>query len=106
MWAQLPYWYADGSCPDWARSTTTGADWNEWDTTETAAFVSLEQDLGGRWQLRGDVSYFEQVEDSKLIWLSGNPDRETGLGMDIRSEEHTSELQSLMRNSYAVFCLK
>src|SRR3546814_5577520 len=24
----------------------------------------------------------------------------------IRSEEHTSELQSLMRNSYAVFCLK
>src|SRR3546814_10814209 len=25
---------------------------------------------------------------------------------NIRSEEHTSELQSLMRNSYAVFCLK
>src|SRR3546814_4855359 len=25
---------------------------------------------------------------------------------DERSEEHTSELQSLMRNSYAVFCLK
>src|SRR3546814_2666610 len=24
----------------------------------------------------------------------------------LRSEEHTSELQSLMRNSYAVFCLK
>src|SRR3546814_4939599 len=27
-------------------------------------------------------------------------------GIRIRSEEHTSELQSLMRNSYAVFCLK
>src|SRR3546814_7073886 len=25
---------------------------------------------------------------------------------DLRSEEHTSELKSLMRNSYAVFCLK
>src|SRR3546814_9749661 len=25
---------------------------------------------------------------------------------DARSEEHTSELQSLMRHSYAVFCLK
>src|SRR3546814_8213490 len=24
----------------------------------------------------------------------------------VRSEEHTSELQSLLRNSYAVFCLK
>src|SRR3546814_3333171 len=27
------------------------------------------------------------------------------LGNDFRSEEHTSELQSLMRTSYAVFCL-
>src|SRR3546814_10848720 len=27
-------------------------------------------------------------------------------GCTFRSEEHTSELQSLMRNSYAVFCLK
>src|SRR3546814_7952609 len=28
------------------------------------------------------------------------------IGRDDRSEEHTSELQSLMRISYAVFCLK
>src|SRR3546814_7857675 len=27
-------------------------------------------------------------------------------GLRLRSEEHTSELQSLMRTSYAVFCLK
>src|SRR3546814_9203089 len=31
--------------------------------------------------------------------------RRTGAAVD-RSEEHTSELQSLMRISYAVFCLK
>src|SRR3546814_3959922 len=31
---------------------------------------------------------------------------ETGYLQRIRSEEHTSELQSLMRISYAVFCLK
>src|SRR3546814_7721413 len=30
----------------------------------------------------------------------------SGAGRDRRSEEHTSELQSLMRISYAVFCLK
>src|SRR3546814_6956056 len=29
-----------------------------------------------------------------------------GQALNIRSEEHTSELQSLMRISYAVFCLK
>src|SRR3546814_7369083 len=28
------------------------------------------------------------------------------IGQRLRSEEHTSELQSQMRNSYAVFCLK
>src|SRR3546814_4349822 len=33
-------------------------------------------------------------------WLAPGPARR------LRSEEHTSELQSLMRNSYAVFCLK
>src|SRR3546814_1746289 len=34
------------------------------------------------------------------VWLPPKPERKT------RSEEHTSELQSLMRISYAVFCLK
>src|SRR3546814_3712207 len=35
-------------------------------------------------------------------------DRVDGIGLEgrDRSEEHTSELQSLMRISYAVFCLK
>src|SRR3546814_7177536 len=32
-------------------------------------------------------------------------DGEAFLDLDLRSEEHTSELQSLMRHSYAVFCL-
>src|SRR3546814_7275588 len=31
---------------------------------------------------------------------------ESGIARPVRSEEHTSELQSLMRISYAVFCLK
>src|SRR3546814_1737419 len=40
-----------------------------------------------------------------------SPAFELDLGLDdadrhLRSEEHTSELQSLMRISYAVFCLK
>src|SRR3546814_2774863 len=37
---------------------------------------------------------------------SGNPTRHRGPDQQKRSEEHTSELQSLMRNSYAVLCLK
>src|SRR3546814_2503989 len=34
------------------------------------------------------------------------PDGRAGEDRALRSEEHTSELQSLMRISYAVFCLK
>src|SRR3546814_4058736 len=34
------------------------------------------------------------------------PDQSYAFKLDGRSEEHTSELQSLMRISYAVFCLK
>src|SRR3546814_3428692 len=33
-------------------------------------------------------------------------DADHGAAADARSEEHTTELQSLMRISYAVFCLK
>src|SRR3546814_9152571 len=43
-----------------------------------------------------------KMSEATLHWL------DTALvdGRLLRSEEHTSELQSLMRNSYAVFCLK
>src|SRR3546814_2046720 len=43
----------------------------------------------------------ELPQDRRLPGAAQDPDRE-----DPRSEEHTSELQSLMRISYAVFCLK
>src|SRR3546814_3462333 len=36
----------------------------------------------------------------------GGPAIELGGRIAVRSEEHTSELQSLMRISYAVFCLQ
>src|SRR3546814_8145585 len=59
----------------------------------------------------GRVGYgvFEMASDLKREWNEfqwmGDLSRETGLPVT-RSEEHTSELQSLMRISYAVFCLK
>src|SRR3546814_6567655 len=41
-----------------------------------------------------------------LVAKYGTPASDDGQAMRWRSEEHTSELQSLMRISYAVFCLK
>src|SRR3546814_10879076 len=48
--------------------------------------------------------------ERKIELLSSENERLTGqigrLEERLRSEEHTSELESLMRTSYAVFCLK
>src|SRR3546814_2070306 len=44
----------------------------------------------------------------RALWRPARRNRTAGVApvSGLRSEEHTSELQSLMRISYAVFCLK
>src|SRR3546814_7985533 len=46
-----------------------------------------------------DAPYRWKIEAAPLAKIANREKK-------MRSEEHTSELQSLMRNSYAVFCLK
>src|SRR3546814_4093912 len=64
-----------------------------------------------------DVALHPDVAENGWIYLSYAGAGENGAGTEVararfdgaalsRSEEHTSELQSLMRISYAVFCLK
>src|SRR3546814_8698190 len=43
---------------------------------------------------------------AKEVAAAGDVEQQAAAGTVPRSEEHTSELQSLMRISYAVFCLK
>src|SRR3546814_5256486 len=50
------------------------------------------------------ILYREGLEVGDFFAGVRTPDG--GINLAARSEEHTSELQSLMRNSYAVFCLK
>src|SRR3546814_9766781 len=55
-----------------------------------------------------DISRGQRIGRVSSEWFS-RPDDERYLSLSdlhARSEEHTSELQSLMRISYAVFCLK
>src|SRR3546814_8138478 len=72
-----------------------------------------------RSHLDGVVLRVEEFPDSEVIaemglespfdilgLYSGRPVGDKSIDLSGRSEEHTSELQSLMRNSYAVFCLK
>src|SRR3546814_1340993 len=87
-------------------------------------FVAIKQDLvfvdgDDAAQLAWAISRYTDLK-AKIIFVNGSPieqmtakqrrfyfDQEGRLtGTFGRSEEHTSELQSLMRISYAVFCLK
>src|SRR3546814_8079882 len=72
--------------------------------------------LAGLWVVYGLVGYpllTDSSSSAALMRHAGQrigPDAQLGLVAWreqnlLRSEEHTSELQSLMRNSYAVFCL-
>src|SRR3546814_3331015 len=68
----------------------------------TTLFRSLPQphDLGGE-RDAAPTELEHHVVDVRHCSISVRPP-----GNGTRSEEHTSELQSLMRISYAVFCLK
>src|SRR3546814_21138710 len=59
-------------------------------TLDLTNFTGKAGDFKVRVDGIGPVSIGDNVRDAKI---------------DVRSEEHTSELQSLMRISYAVFCL-
>src|SRR3546814_10805031 len=53
----------------------------------------------------GEIGGPDEVNAAE--WAKDNMKKPVvGFIAGVRSEEHTSELQSLMRNSYAVFCLK
>src|SRR3546814_7291731 len=52
-------------------------------------------DIIAAWRARSTEDRAATLDDLHLVWAKAD-----------RSEEHTSELQSLMRISYAVFCLK
>src|SRR3546814_9046081 len=72
--------------------------------TEQARWLANREnaaDLVGGVELQGKDSDLATV----LLDLSQNATMEASFDVGTRSEEHTSELQSLMRISYAVFCL-
>src|SRR3546814_4658458 len=90
------------------------------DAALAAVLKPLEEEYQARWDVRAvdifadwqsDPERFELAITLAQTVLEGLALRNrSGLANDhvveMRSEEHTSELQSLMRNSYAVFCLK
>src|SRR3546814_3741262 len=72
-----------------------------------SACAPVEQAVTTAWLGPLKPYLMETCPDARLISAEGMKNGPTLRGLSaLRSEEHTSELQSLMRISYAVFCLK
>lgn len=81
-WGGLPMLYSDGSPASWRRSFSIGADWTRWSTTNNTIYASVEHQFDNGWNITANVSRLDSEYDSKLLYLMGQPDRDTGLGLN------------------------
>ncbi|RCU50066.1 TonB-dependent siderophore receptor [Corallincola holothuriorum] len=81
LWGALPLYYTDGSATDYGRSTSTSADWSNWNVIRNNTVVELDHQLNDNWQIRSTYSYRKTDEDSELFYVFGTPDRDTELGL-------------------------
>src|SRR3546814_3634570 len=92
------------SAPRWTTRASL------WPRSGDMASSKLTDSLGveevGRHHLDGDVDVLQGVGGDQVLADAFGAVLQQAEGDILRSEEHTSELQSLMRISYAVFCLK
>src|SRR3546814_8835319 len=70
------------------------------------ARTAIEQLLGRSVEVRAELCESRHFAILREFQLARARNLLHRLSLRGRSEEHTSELQSLMRSSYAVFCLK
>src|SRR3546814_6916904 len=90
-----------------AANGTLGDDDRAAIQTEVTALVEQIDDIAERTTFNGtDLLTGDATTPTDPVTISIQTGVNDGETVDIRSEEHTSELQSLMRISYAVFCLK
>src|SRR3546814_1989173 len=79
------------------------------DQRTACRFGAVRRRQPGQGQMVAALIVFAFAEEGGTAFLVDEPRRgvrKAAVGVGRRSEEHTSELQSLMRISYAVFCLK
>src|SRR3546814_8934099 len=97
----------------WTACLFTGPGFPQIDPEKEAkaARMLIEMNLESREELiaqrgRDIEDVFDEIASGSDMAEERDIDLNPALTMAQRSEEHTSELQSLMRISYAVFCLK
>src|SRR3546814_6473328 len=78
----------------------------QWIEEHSQAVSIVVEELLKLWNEMNDNPAIIEEERAKRDLLTDQPKELLAAVVPFRSDEHTSELQSLMRISYAVFCLK
>lgn len=80
-WGGLPTWYSDGGRTHFDRSFNPAPDWSYSNNESKKVFADLTQRFDNGWQLRLNGTHAETDFDSKLMYASGFPDKDTGEGV-------------------------
>lgn len=80
-WGGIPGWYDDGTRTNYDRSKTTAADWAYWNTTHKNVFAELRHTLNNNWDINARYNYGTTNGESRLLYVFGNPNRDTGEGI-------------------------
>ncbi|WP_413738306.1 ferric-rhodotorulic acid/ferric-coprogen receptor FhuE [Sodalis sp. RH21] len=80
-WGGAPRWYADGGKTDYSRKFNTAPDWAYNDKDTRKVFATVNQKFDNGWQFTLNGTHTENTLDSKMLYIDGYFDKNTGIGV-------------------------
>ena len=93
----FPLFSSDGRQTDFPVSFNPASRDNRFNTDSTSAFVTLEQALANRWQLKLSANYLRSNQREDAVYLAVNNslfERETGDGLSLNAERRDYRLRN------------
>lgn len=101
LWGALPMQFTDGTPTDYDVSTSTSADWSYWNNRTLNTFAELRETLANGWTATARLTHTETESDSKLFYVYGTPDPDTGLGLKAYPSRYDMETEQWVADLHA-----
>jgi outer membrane receptor for ferric coprogen and ferric-rhodotorulic acid len=100
-WGSVTHFYDDGGRIDYDRSINYAPDWTYWPVMDEQAYAELAYSPSAKWTIKGVVTYKRFIEDPTLLYIYGNPNRATGLGLAGQASDFKSDTKRYLADLYA-----
>lgn len=100
MWGALPLVDSAGQPTHLSRSTSTSSDWAYWDNQENRTFAELSHRFDNGWEAQGVLTRVEKRGDSKLFYVYGTPNAQTGLNLAAYPSQYKDENKQWIADLY------